>query len=101
LGQRLARYRLNRDQTQAALADESGISLRTLIRLENGQPVQFTNLIRVLRALGLLANLDAVVPEPAVSPVQQVRQRGRVRKRASGQPVQADRSERWSWEEAE
>lgn len=101
LGERLARYRLNRNQTQQALAQEAGVSRRTLIRIENGESVQLTNLVRVLRALGLLQHFDALVPEPAASPVQQVKLQGRIRQRASSpSPVTAE-EQPWSWGEDE
>ena len=51
LGERLARQRLDMGVTQADLAFEAGISKRTLERIEAGETVQFTSIIRVLRAL--------------------------------------------------
>jgi transcriptional regulator with XRE-family HTH domain len=96
LGQRLAQYRLNRNLTQQALAREAGISLRTLNRIESGEPSQTANLIRLLRVLGLLDNLEALVPEAPVSPMQQLKLKGKVRQRASSSsPAQV--SEPWSW----
>ena len=96
LGRRLARHRLNRNLTQAVLAAQAGVSTLTVQRMEHGRSSQAANLIRILRALGLLDNLDALVPEPAISPIQQARMRGRIRQRASrsGKPEPpAD----WSW----
>jgi transcriptional regulator with XRE-family HTH domain len=95
-GQRLARYRLNRNLTQQALAREAGVSLRTLNRIESGEPSQTANLIRVLRALGLLDNLEALLPEPALSPMQQLKLQGKTRKRASAEPP-AVVAEPWTW----
>lgn len=96
LGTRLAQYRLNRNLTQQALAREAGVSLRTLNRIECGEPSQSANLIRVLRVLGLLDNLETLVPEPPVSPLQQLKLKGRVRQRASSAaPTQV--AEPWSW----
>jgi putative transcriptional regulator len=83
LGSRLAQYRLNQNLTQERLAHEAGISLRTLTRIENGEPSQTSNVLRLLRALGLLDNLDALVPAPAVSPIEQLKLKGKVRQRAS------------------
>ena len=97
LGQRIARYRLNRNMTQAALAREAGISLPTVQRLEGGHSTQATNLIRVLRALQLLDNLDGLVPEPAISPLQQARMQGRTRQRASSPRSQKPAST-WTWD---
>ena len=97
LGQRIARYRLNRNMTQGALATESGVSTPTVQRLENGQSTQASNLIRILRALKLLENLDALVPEPTISPLQQARMQGKTRQRASS-PRKRTTSTRWTWD---
>mgnify|MGYP001551954157 FL=1 len=97
LGQRIARYRLNRNMTQAVLAHEAGISLPTVQRLEGGHSTQATNLIRVLRALQLLDNLDGLVPEPAISPLQQARMQGKTRQRASS-PRSRKPATPWTWD---
>lgn len=97
LGRRLARHRLNRNLTQAEVAAEAGVSTLTVQRIEQGRSSQATNLIRILRALGLLDNLDALVPEPAISPIQQARMRGRVRQRASSRSSKPKPPTEWSW----
>jgi putative transcriptional regulator len=96
LGERLLQYRLNRNMTQAALAKEAGVSGRTINRVEHGHSTQLSNLIRLLRALGLLENMDALVPEPAMSPMQQLKLQGKNRKRASS-TAKEEESEAWSW----
>jgi putative transcriptional regulator len=102
LGERLARHRLQRNLTQDELAAEAGISKRTLVRLEGGESTQLTNLIRVLRALGLLANLDAFVPPPIPSPLEQLRTKQRLRKRASPRTSEDTTSrEEWAWGDEE
>ena len=100
LGERLRQYRLNRNMTQAALAKEAGVSGRTINRIEHGQSTQLSNLIRVLRSLGLLENMDALVPEPTMSPLQQIKLQGKKRQRASS-TVKEETSEVWSWGEDE
>lgn len=101
LGERLTRLRLNRNATQGALAEEAGVSLRTLQRLEDGQPTQLVNLVRVLRALDLLENMEALVPAPAASPLQQVARRGKERQRASSRRDATDPPKPWSWGDEE
>ena len=68
IGNRITQYRLNQDKTQAALAQEAGVSSRTLIRVEHGYSIQGSSLIRILRALQLVENLDALIPGPAARP---------------------------------
>jgi transcriptional regulator with XRE-family HTH domain len=97
LGDRLARHRLDRNLTQAQLAHEAGVSKRTVIRLENGESSQLTNLIRVLRALGLLANLDVLVPAPLVSPLLQLKSRPKERRRASPVAKKPGPEAKWTW----
>jgi transcriptional regulator with XRE-family HTH domain len=98
IGERLAQHRLGRNLTQAELAHEAGVSKRTVLRLEAGESTQLTNLIRIIRALGLLGNLDAFVPPSASSPVEQLRTQGKKRKRASPRSNQSDSDEKdWTW----
>ena len=101
VGNRIAQYRLNQDKTQAALAQEAGVSNRTLTRVEHGHSVQSSSLIRILRALQLLENLNTLIPEPAVSPVQQLKMQGKQRQRASSKPAKSTKEEPWSWGDEE
>ena len=101
LGNRVARHRLNHNLSQAAFAKEAGVSQRTLIRIEHGQSTQSTNLIRILRALHLLENFDAVIPEPATSPLQQLQLQGKNRQRASHKPEKPVSKKPWSWGDGE
>jgi transcriptional regulator with XRE-family HTH domain len=84
LGDRLARTRLERNIDQRRLATEAGISKSTVERLEAGDPVRTSSLIRVLRTLGLFPQLDGLVPEPLPRPIERLKTSGRQRKRASG-----------------
>lgn len=82
LGKRLAQTRLERNLSQERLAIEAGVSKATIERLEAGEPVKSTSLIRVLRSLGRLEALDQLLPEPLPSPIERVRLQGRRRRRA-------------------
>lgn len=101
MGDRMARLRLNRNLTQEALAREAGVSKRTIHRIEHGHSAQVANWIRLLRAFGLLENLEALVPQPVMSPIQQVKMRGHDRKRASSPTVRPAGGEPWSWGDEE
>jgi len=100
MGERLARSRLNRNLTQAQLAADSGVSKRTVERMESGESVQLTSLVRILRALDLADNLDALIPEPGLSPVAQLERKGKERRRASsGAKDRQEPGETWTWGE--
>jgi putative transcriptional regulator len=104
LGLRLRHARLNRNLTQAKLAEQAGIALRTLQKAEAGKVTTLETLVALLRGLGLLAELDAFLPEPPQSPVQLAKLQGRTRQRASGQRAPGQRGSsagapRWQWKE--
>ena len=101
LGNRISQHRLNRNLTQAQLAKEAGVSPSTVNRMEAGSSSQISNLVRVLRALGLMERLNLLVPQPAASPIQQLKMDGKTRQRArpSKQEERGSKAP-WSWDEA-
>lgn len=99
LGERLARVRLERNLTQAGLAEQAGVSKRTVERMEAGGVTQLVNLVRVCRVLDLLERFEALIPEPVASPVAQLKQRGKERKRASSAKATTARAGKWQWDD--
>ncbi|KZN20636.1 MULTISPECIES: helix-turn-helix domain-containing protein [Pseudomonas] len=89
LGARIQRQRLNRNKSQEQIAEAVGVSKPTIVQLERGQ-AKLTTLIAVMRALGMLDQVDQIVPEVPASPVQVLKMSGVVRKRASGKVVRAN-----------
>lgn len=92
MGARIRLERLNRDLSQKDLATATGMSISTIRNIESGDgnPTMRV-IIEVLRALGLLDRIDALLPEPAPSPIQAAKLRRRQRQRASGtQPRDPD-----------
>jgi len=81
LGARLAHVRVEQGLQQIELAELAGIGIATLQRLEAGHEVRLTTVIRVLRALGVLEALDAVVREPGPGPLELLELQGRRRQR--------------------
>ena len=81
IGDRLERRRIDAGLTQARLAEEAGISKRTVERIEAGHSTDFVMLVRVLRVLKLLEVLDQSVPDLPQSPLMLLKGRGRARKR--------------------
>jgi transcriptional regulator with XRE-family HTH domain len=105
LGKRLERHRINANLTQAQLAQEAGISKRTLERIESGASTDFVMLIRALRALGEIDGLENLIPDLPQSPLTLLKQRGRTRKRAyqprskSGRIAERKSPAPWKWGE--
>ncbi len=98
LGRRLARVRLERDLTQAQLAEEAGVSKRTVERLESGEvATQLSSFLRVCRVLGMLESFVAVLPVSTPSPMAQLKQKGRQRQRAAGRKVSIAPLQKWTW----
>jgi transcriptional regulator with XRE-family HTH domain len=83
LGRRIRRTRLDRNIPRDHLAAEAGVSLASIVRLEKGTSTNLRVFLRVLRALGLLEDLDRLVPEPLPSPIALLRAKGHQRERAS------------------
>jgi transcriptional regulator with XRE-family HTH domain len=100
LCKRLERIRLSRNITQAQLAEEAGVSLRTIGRIEKGLGVSMDTFIRIMIALGIQQNLEALLPDPAVRPIERVgigtgeRRRARPTKSIDDLPA-------WSWGDGE
>jgi transcriptional regulator with XRE-family HTH domain len=83
LGRRLKRRRLDRNQSQEELALSAGLDRATIGKLERGGSVGTLILVQILRALGALEDLDAMLPDPGLSPLQLAKFAGRERQRAS------------------
>ncbi len=75
------------------------MSKRTVERLEAGAvATQLSTFLRVLRVLGLQEKLDALIPAPTPSPLQQLKGKGRTRQRASGQAEPGgEGAAPWTW----
>lgn len=83
LGDRIRQLRLRVDITQAALAGRAGVSARAVRSLENGEGSSLATLVRVLKALGAESSLDAIAPQPTISPMALL-ERGKAPQRARG-----------------
>ena len=82
------------------LAKETGVSTRTIGRLEKGQGVSLDTFIRVMMALSIQQNLEALLPDPKVRPIERVGISAGERKRA--RPNKSiNETAAWSWGDGE
>ncbi|MCG7853717.1 MAG: helix-turn-helix domain-containing protein [Methanosarcinaceae archaeon] len=100
LCRRLESIRLSRNITQAQLAEEAGVSQRTVGRFEKGQGVSMDTFIRIMMALNIQQNLEALLPDPAVRPIERVGMGNGERKRARPDRSPGEPSP-WSWGDGE
>ena len=77
LGKRIKAQRIRQEMKQEELGAASAVAVSTIRRIENGQSVSLQLLISVLRTLGLLENLELLIPETKIGPLQLQKLQGR------------------------
>jgi transcriptional regulator with XRE-family HTH domain len=98
IGQRLAALRLARNLTQSQVAEQAGLGVRTVQRLESGEAAtHLSGFLRVCRVLGLLEQMDVLVPEPPVSPMAQLKSHRQTRQRATRKQAAPNAKKKWTW----
>ena len=98
LGKCIEEIRLKRNITQNRLAREAGVSRSTITRLsQEGKGISLDSFIRILKALRLEENLGVILPDPGISPLEELergnrppRQRARTRKQ---------HRRKWTWQD--
>lgn len=97
LGGRAQRHRVGMNLTQAELGKNAGVSQRTIERFEAGSSVQLDKLVRILRALQLSDNLDQLIPEASIRPIQLAESKSEVRHRSSKRRGGGPKGQGWTW----
>lgn len=97
IGIRLKAVRLKQNITQQRLAEDSGVSLSSVKKIENGEIRSFESLLRVLRTLGKLEVLQPLVEEEQMSPSEYYEMVNKAskaqRKRAAGNKHKEEKEE--------
>jgi len=68
IGERIKQYRINRGYSQLDMEEKTGVSVRSISRLEQGASIQLDSLIKILEALDLAGNLELLVPDQTKRP---------------------------------
>ena len=65
LGQRFKDYRLRSEMTQKDVAEQSGITINTLHKFENGKAgnMSLGTFLLLMKSIGCIQQLDEVLPE--------------------------------------
>ena len=93
IGRRIKIYRVSSGMTQEELGEKSGVSVRSISRLEQGASVQMDNLIRILIALGLDSNIELLIPDQTRRPSYFLKENGNYRVRAR----KDDKKQEFKW----
>lgn len=81
LGTRIQQYRVNSNFSQQDLADYSGVSVRSISRLEQGASVQMESFIKIIMALRLDENLQLLIPDQTRRPSYYLKESLQTKKR--------------------
>ena len=68
IGRRIKQYRISTGLTQKDLALKSGVSERSISRLEQGASIQMDSFIKILIAVRLDENIDMLIPDETKRP---------------------------------
>ena len=94
IGTRIRDARVAMPLTRKELSEKSGVSLSTIERIESGSSISFDNMLSIFRVLHMLSNVDALVPEFEMSPVDIAKGKSK-RKRATSQ--KGKKKVDWIW----
>lgn len=96
LSQRIEEIRLRRNITQKRLAEEAGVSRSTITRLaQDGKGISLDSFIRILKALQIADNLQVLLPDPGISPLEDLKRKSQPeRQRARPKTKQ---KKKWNW----
>ncbi|SCW59421.1 Helix-turn-helix domain-containing protein [Ruminococcaceae bacterium YRB3002] len=94
LVRRLREYRISMELTQEDLADMAMVSVKTISRFENGEEIGLSKFVRILHVLELSENIDLLVPDPDIRPMNHTVDR-EGRRRARHKDRKPDNS--WKW----
>jgi transcriptional regulator with XRE-family HTH domain len=102
LGERIRAHRIALNLSREAFAEKAGIGKNTLVRLEMGQSVSLSHLVKVLLQFGFAEALVDIVPDYSRSPMMLLRESQKLpqRQRAGRKKKDADTAP-WVWKEDE
>jgi len=97
IGLRIAQKRLEQGITQVDVAKQAGVGKRTIERIEAGFDIKLTTLVRILRVLNLSNNLNELIPERIISPIDVLKNQKKQPKRATKRQSLSSPKRTWKW----
>ncbi|MGY8814998.1 MAG: helix-turn-helix domain-containing protein [Gammaproteobacteria bacterium] len=101
IGERISARRIELNMTQATVAKKAGMAKRTLERIEGGASAQMLSVIRIFRVLDLMDNLERMILEQGPKPMDILKQKRKIRVRASSKKQIPEPIKQWKWKEDE
>ena len=86
LGQKIKLYRISLGMSQQELADKTGVSMRSLSRIEQGESAQMNSLFKILIAMDLGDNIELLVPDERKRPSYYLHEQEKIPKRVRRKP---------------
>jgi transcriptional regulator with XRE-family HTH domain len=96
MGKRLKRCRIDSGLSQIELAERTGISTKTIANMEDGMQSNSLTVIRILRALNLLDNLEMLAPCQDNRPIDYLRYNQKAPERVSRNRHKKE-TRTWKW----
>ncbi len=84
VGQFIKQQRLEKEMTQAKVAEAAGVNRWTISKIENRESITLTSLIQILRALELLDIFEKFQYKRKLSPIEMVKIESKNKKRVRG-----------------
>ncbi len=81
IGERLKNVRLQYNISQSDLAKRTGLSRVSISKIERGLGVNLSSLIEIMRGLKVLENIELLIPEQEVSPIEMIRLKNKTKKK--------------------
>lgn len=97
IGTRIKQARIRQQFTQAEFAKISGVSKGVLERAEKGESVHFLTIIKLLRHLELLGNLENLFPKSEATPIEILHQGTEKKHQRVRKTSKSTSGSEWKW----
>lgn len=98
IGNKIKQYRLSLNLTQFDVASRCRLSTRTISRIENGEDVKVSVLVKIINGLNLGDNFDMLIPQAGLN-YKAIYENRRSPKRARVNRKTSQSSTSWVWGE--